>query len=170
MNHENIENNEIPFNQFYENMENREILFDQFKSYLPDGPWQYEPHFFAFESFGFRCQLFRTPITFAWCGYVGIDKDHPYFEKDYDDLNDIETLDIHGGFTYSNRDKNNGLWWIGFDCAHSGDLIPTMRSTIGTDSPFSGHYWTLDEVRNETIGLAHQLKEAEQTAKNVSSS
>jgi hypothetical protein len=37
---------------------------------------------------------------------------------------------VHGGLTYA-RDhepygKPDGLWWFGFDCAHSGDLIPSF--------------------------------------------
>lgn len=40
-------------------------------------------------------------------------------------------LRVHGGITYAGDklptvDKTDGQWWFGFDCAHSGDLVPGM--------------------------------------------
>ena len=57
------------------------------------------------------------------CGYVGVDSSHPWFGKHYDNLD----VDIHGGLTWSEAFKPNhkpdGLWWLGFDTAHSGDTL-----------------------------------------------
>ena len=50
------------------------------------------------------------------CGYIIIDKRHPWYGKHYTDLN----LDIHGGITYSKPENNN--WRLGFDCGHCFDL------------------------------------------------
>lgn len=40
-------------------------------------------------------------------------------------------LRVHGGLTYAQDQepfgKPDGLWWFGFDCAHSGDLIPSFE-------------------------------------------
>lgn len=38
---------------------------------------------------------------------------------------------VHGGITYAEdhlpQAEPDGLWWYGFDCAHSGDLCPDMQ-------------------------------------------
>ena len=68
-------------------------------------------------------------------GYVSVPKDHPWYGKDY---NDIE-VEIHGGLTFS--ESINDEYWIGFDCAHYGD------------SPES---WPRFRVETETISLLNQ--------------
>jgi hypothetical protein len=35
----------------------------------------------------------------------------------------------HGGLTYSGM--RDGAWWLGFDCAHSGDLCPQLSQHDG---------------------------------------
>ena len=55
------------------------------------------------------------------CGYVGVPPDHPWYKKDYDDIE----VDVHGGLTWSDNsvgdEPANELWWVGFDPAHYGD-------------------------------------------------
>jgi hypothetical protein len=57
------------------------------------------------------------------CGYIRVMPDHPWFEKDYNDVN----VDVHGGITFAAFGKEcptHGAvaeWWVGFDCAHAGD-------------------------------------------------
>lgn len=45
-------------------------------------------------------------------------------------LNITLAMRIHGGLTYASDrvpcGEPDGLWWFGFDCAHSGDLIPSF--------------------------------------------
>ena len=50
-------------------------------------------------------------------GYVGLPKWHPWFNMNYDDI----PVNIHGGLTYANLDKESGLWIIGFDTGHYND-------------------------------------------------
>ena len=91
-------------------------------------------------------------------GYVELPDGHPYrdipdheFGFNDDRMNDIQ---VHGGITY-NRDN---IW--GFDTGHYGDYTPWLALD---DDPLSdglfvrGHRWTLDEVRAETLNLAHQI-------------
>lgn len=56
------------------------------------------------------------------CGYVGVKRQSDLFGKDY---NDIDSIDVHGGLTYSGCDGEypieSDLWWFGFDTAHYGD-------------------------------------------------
>ena len=57
-------------------------------------------------------------------GYVGIPSFHPYFGKTYEELKFIK---VHGEITYSQLDKDSGLWILGFDTGHRylGDTIET---------------------------------------------
>ena len=56
------------------------------------------------------------------CGYIGVPVEHPWYDKDYSQL---EYVSVHGGLTYSDfnvaKEPPDGYWWIGFDTAHYGD-------------------------------------------------
>lgn len=64
------------------------------------------------------------------CGYVKVEPGHPWHGIGYDDIRlpDGEWPDVHGGLTFSEPDEpcdkggEDAGWWLGFDCAHSGDL------------------------------------------------
>lgn len=83
-------------------------------------------------------------LDFGWGqGYVLVPKDHPFYEKHYDDID----VYVHGGLTFSDKlDANNflrwvdgqeidgditrdnfqnfdGYWIIGFDTNHFGDNL-----------------------------------------------
>lgn len=65
--------------------------------------------------------LTGSPHGYA-CGYIGVPKEHPWYEKDYDDIE----CTIHGGLTYVTHTnpatkQEDTLWWVGFDTAHGGD-------------------------------------------------
>ena len=49
-----------------------------------------------FEHSGFECMTRISPIGIP-CGYVGLPRDHPDFEKDKDEI-DIE---VHGGISHT---------------------------------------------------------------------
>lgn len=44
--------------------------------------WENEPQKGDFKAHGLKCAIRRNGSG-AWCGYVGVDKSHPWFEKDY---------------------------------------------------------------------------------------
>ena len=54
-------------------------------------------------------------------GYVGVPPNHPWFGKDYNELD----VDVHGGLTFSNKaapkEQPDSYWWIGFDTCHYQD-------------------------------------------------
>ena len=65
-------------------------------------------------------------------GYVGVPNGHPWDGKDYDEID----ADVHGGLTFASRpnERDEGVypadfegvaWWVGFDCGHVGDVIPS---------------------------------------------
>jgi len=99
------------------------------------------------------------------CGYVGIPKEHPLFDKGYSEGEYPNTPEgmfaVHGGITYSGGHHgypiadDKELWWLGFDCAHLGD------ATLGKHS-FNEEYAVFRDVPYVTAEcekLALQLKE-----------
>lgn len=49
--------------------------------------WHNEPNKFDGEFYGYKCFMVRGPCG-AWCGYVGLPKEHPWYKKDYN--NDVK--------------------------------------------------------------------------------
>lgn len=114
------------------------------KSRWKRGEWDTEPDKVQWqdELTGLPCLVRRSPATGAWCGYVGVAEGHPLFEKKTDDCD--ENLSVHGGVTFNSfcdpdpahkehgichlvePSENDRVWWIGFDCGHSGDYMPEM--------------------------------------------
>jgi hypothetical protein len=88
----------------------------------------------SWEHAGLACRMLRHDSRKHWCGYVGLHAAHPSHGKGYDDIE----ADVHGGLTYAEANAPNclpdGLWWVGFDCAHSGDLIPGIDRAGAIDS------------------------------------
>lgn len=90
------------------------------------------------------------------CGYVRVPRGNPAFiVENYDDI----PVEVHGGLTFSSFgtewDKNKKHFWVGFDCAHAGDLI-INESNDGYKQDWK--FWTLDMVVEETNLLAAQIK------------
>jgi hypothetical protein len=70
---------------------------------------------------GFRAAIIVHPAGHR-CGYVGVPSSHEHHGKGYDDV----SASVHGGLTYANGNHDypapsDGLWWLGYDCAHFGD-------------------------------------------------
>lgn len=63
-------------------------------------------------------------------------------------------LSVHGGVTYSA--SNGEKWRFGFDCAHSGDLVPSIKA-LSAGIMASGVYRDIEYVTAETEALAVQL-------------
>jgi hypothetical protein len=152
------------------------------------GPWQNEVDFQAWDYMGFSCIAVRHEHFGHFCGYLAVPPDHPWHGQSDEDLmgeeEGAECVDVHGGITYSAlgqvylaRHKGIGSedWCIGFDCGHSGDLMPGMEASLGrlrelTDQatltspslPFWGEsvYRTLSYVRYQVNRMAHQAYRA----------
>lgn len=106
------------------------------------------------------------------CGYVGVKPDHPWYGKDYTEVED--EIGIHGGLTFSDRreDKDSkfygeDLWYFWFDCAHAGDrtdldLItdPYVKRLYSNSLAINidDALWTQEMVMIETTRLYEQLK------------
>ena len=87
-------------------------------------------------------------------GYVVVLPEHPFYGKDYDEIDDLLSKDsgtngfyIHGGLTFANGDKNfcselskhfPDYWIFGFDTRHADD---------------TAEYWTEERTWEETEKL-----------------
>lgn len=106
---------------------------------------------------GFMCCAMRGPCK-QWNGYVQIPVNHPCYGLHYDDIN----VGVHGGLTFGDDVAPwNSLikgHFIGFDCAHVGDLTP--HSCLNFDR-YMGVYRTKDYVIAEIKHLVDQLIDME---------
>lgn len=98
----------------------------------PPGEWDSEPDLIEWrdDATGYPCLIARGPRG-SLCGYVGVPEGHPAHGKDCDSVD----APAHGGLTYSagcaghichvpQPGEADGVWWLGFDCAHAGDEVP----------------------------------------------
>lgn len=106
------------------------------------------------------------------CGYVGLPPDHTLHKISYEECRyDIE---VHGGITFSGALSGvmtyqgtpvrslETVFWYGFDCAHSGDLVrglPDELRALYNLGPPRGIERTVDYVVAECEKLAAQLKD-----------
>jgi len=116
-----------------------------------EGEWLKEPDQVTFEYRGIQCLVQRMMARETdqsifgghLCGYIRIPKDHCLYGKDLE-LSSSH-IEVHGGVTYNEMEGENH--WIGFDCAHSYDTIPSMvemRKKIKKDM-LEKHPWILEK-------------------------
>lgn len=149
------------------------------------GPWDREPFDkiqWVDEETDLDCLAVRNSIG-AWCGYVGVGSDHPWFDIAYTGCTQgcgeswcghspESLIDVHGGITYSDRcqegpedhsichvpmpGRPDPVWWFGWDACHAGDIMPGYESACVTDR---AEYRTLEYVRRQCRDMARQLAE-----------
>ena len=139
------------------------------------GPWQDEPDLVEWRDAesGYPLLIVRGPSG-ALCGYVGLPPGHPLHGKGYSD-DAADSLDVHGGLTFADACQEGGhichapregepsdVWWLGFDCNHSGDFDPggaALLAGLGHGRSWGdGTYRALAYVRSEVESLAEQLR------------
>ena len=108
-----------------------------------------------------------------YCGYVLIEEDNKLYAMSYENPM-VYNLNVHGGITFAG--KLDDKYYIGFDCAHAGDLMmigdPSALESIyhihreykNTVEPdvFRDYYYCRDQVES----LAHQISEFQMEAQN----
>lgn len=147
----------------------------------PAGEWDKEPDLVEWrdEATGYPCLVVRGPMG-SLCGYVGVPEGHPEHGKNHNDA----MVGAHGGLTYSGAcaghichvpqpGEADSVWWLGFDCAHAGDVSPRLleihrrtEAKLKRDMPQlfpedyerGDTYKTLAYVQNECTELAAELK------------
>ncbi len=145
------------------------------KSKWGPGPWQEEPDRIEWRLYGYPCLMVRSALGGNWCGYVGVPPWHPFYKKDFGKLD----LRVHGGLTYSapcqghichvaGPGEPENVWWLGFDCAHGGDLSPRLEAvtTEVLGYPLPSYFYTsgfityrdVAYVKKEVNRLALQIR------------
>lgn len=94
------------------------------------------------------------------CGYVKISKGKS--KPHYDEYNS-KGIEVHGGLTFSGELPEMEGYWIGFDCAHSGDLMPMSQGRDLWES-LGYTYKDMSYVEGELRHLIDQVKELSQTS------
>ncbi len=85
------------------------------------------------------------------CGYVSVPRNHPFYDKDYWDIDD--RIKVHGGLTYSGKMGESNDFWFGWDYAHADDY--TYLSTTGDKR------WTTQEIVDECLDVIQQFQSYE---------
>jgi hypothetical protein len=149
------------------------------KSGWQRGPWDNEPDKVQWrdEATGLPCLIVRATLGHL-CGYVGVPPGHPWHGVEADAVRvGDEWPNVHGGLTFAegcqggdparsvchvpDEGEPDDVWWLGFDCAHLGDL--TCLDTPAAyrfESPAGDIYRDLAYVTAETGRLAAQAKAA----------
>lgn len=110
---------------------------------------------------GYQICIQRHTSLKHLCGYVGLPVGHPWHGKNYDSVSMLNNdyVEVHGGLTYADSHSPNaepdGLWWLGFDCAHAGDFCPGMSRQYVSDDIYRD--WSY--VTHECESLARQAKQ-----------
>ena len=118
------------------------------------------------EHLGFEWNIIHNDMGFR-CGYVRVPKGHPWFDKDYNDIN----ADVHGGLTFAAMDMpcdkggpDDG-YWVGFDCGHFDDAPDPALPILKARKDFA-LAWVGGVVRSQAYveeqcrSLCQQAKEA----------
>ena len=134
----------------------------------PAGEWDNEPdkEQWQDEITGMPCLIVRSEVGHL-CGYVGVDSEHPGYQKEYMEVG--RDLNCHGGLTYSDgcigwicheieEGDAHPVWWFGFDCMHYCDASPSLFSSK-QDWEGGATYRDFGYVKKECAYLAKQLKE-----------
>jgi|SRR5208282_2898929 len=130
------------------------------------GPWSTEPDAVDWMTrVGLRGVILRDDELGTWAGYVGLPPGHPAT------LRDVDTLHAHGGVNFGPKEssrpklRGSGLLWVGFDCAHAGDLVPAF---FGRSRLVIGEYRNVTYVREQVEDLAYQLSRVLRAGAGVS--
>lgn len=139
------------------------------KSNFPPGKWMHEPDFCGWHRSGLVCLAIRDMSLGVWKGFVGVGPTHPYFAKKIEPLlQETSIIDIflsvHGGISSAGglparyKEISQGLWWLGIETSHGGDLMPLLKNDPDMDKMLSGQtYKDFAFIRRETNKLASYL-------------
>lgn len=107
----------------------------------------------------FRAVIVKHDSLGHLCGYIGLPEGHGLHGLDCD--HDGIPGDVHGGWTYAEGhapyEKPDGRWYLGFDCAHAGDLVPGTGAYTG--DVYRDESFVENELRQAAPTLSHPVSE-----------
>lgn len=132
-----------------------------------EGPWLDEPDVCEWNFYSIRCFMRRHPEIGSWAGYVGLQRGHPWYGLDDDDIpasahrglswvsdnlsfDDVTEL----GAAFFPSPTEQPLWWVGFHTGHGDDLPPHAAKLL--PSPMGAVYRHFRYVREQVNLLAKQ--------------
>lgn len=138
------------------------------------GEWVEEPDEVLFTYKDYECKVLRilqqeesNPLHFFGgylCGYIRIPNTHPYHHRIFEKME----IDCHGGLTFGCVSIGH---WVGFDCAHFLDYVPSLEKMIRSDLDLSiytsyrmnRHYRNIKFCIKECKNIVDQLEEKAKT-------
>ncbi len=147
------------------------VVFLEFynKSNFPPGKWLHEPDFCEWHRSGFTCLAIRDMSLGVWKGFIGLKSNHRFFNKSLEKiLRDPLVVDaflgVYGGISTAGglparyKDISKGIWWLGIETSHGGDLMPLLKNDPDMDKMLSGQtYKDFAFIRRETNKLASYM-------------
>jgi hypothetical protein len=138
-------------------------------------PWEGESDFVDNFRENYHIVVSRHPEMGNLNGYVGVRRNHPLYGRGMDDKK-ISRFWVHGGVTFAGKVTclkgfKKNYWYIGFDTAHYGDLIPslddiTAKAGIPSQSTIGKRYKDIRFVSTETNKLLEQIMYVERANPN----
>lgn len=139
------------------------------REHLGEGEWVEEPDTVLFEHQGIKCLIRRVFVRDGsesyfgghLCGYCSLPKGHPWENMSYDEI----PIEVHGGVTFMERDMETDQMLVGFDCAHTDDIMPSMKDIIGKELEMYFHstYKNIVYVSGECVSMAEQIIQGAKT-------
>jgi hypothetical protein len=139
------------------------------KSNFPPGKWLHEPDFCGWYRHELACLAIRDMSLGVWKGFVGLTSKHRFFAKPLEQiLKDPSVVDaflgVYGGISLAGglparyKDISQGLWWLGIETSHGGDLMPLLKNDPDMDKMLSNQtYKDFAFIRRETNKLASYM-------------
>jgi len=139
------------------------------KSNFPPGKWLHEPDFCGWYRSGLFCLAIRDMSLGHWKGFVGVDPTHRFYSKSIQEiLKDTAVVEaflgVYGGISSAGglparyKEVSQGLWWLGIETSHGGDLMPLLKNDPDMDKMLSNQtYKDFAFIRRETNKLASYM-------------
>lgn len=108
-------------------MKTEHLIPKEVKESWGQGEWVDEPDIVEFEYGDMKCEIQRNDLG-ALCGYVHIPDYHKIYNFNCYGDDNFPEFDIHGGITFF--EKNDNMCAIGFDCAHTWDIVPYNQKIL----------------------------------------
>ncbi len=106
------------------------------RSSFPKGPWDKEPDIVRlWDERTWAPGLILRPSTGHLCGYIGFTENHPLYDIGYNEAykiaegeGEVRNQVFGSELTFAGKYDHISpcIWWLGWDHAHAGDVVPSL--------------------------------------------